>query len=140
MEPFVFNKIEQSSFNRLEVEAVILFGSHAQGTARPMSDYDFGILVSDPAILFSADRRREIYDGLYDLLSGKIKKLVNIDIVFLKDASMELQSHAAKHGIPLYEQTPHSFARFRERVMDEYADFAPLRKIFTRAILSRIPQ
>ena len=130
---------ERSALESIGIEALILFGSRAQGLEGPLSDFDFGILLSDRKMRFSPQKRKNIYDALYDLLSAKINRLVDIDIVFLEDASMELQSHAAKYGIPLYERNPNSFARFRERVMDCYADFAPLREMFTHAILSRIP-
>lgn len=127
---------EKRILERLPIEALVLFGSQAQGTARKGSDYDFGVL---PSRLLSVEERKKVYDALYDLLSAKIQQLVNIDIVFLPEASMELQTSAATFGILFYERQPHAFARFRERVMDAYADFAPLRRIFHNAILARIP-
>lgn len=130
------NQKGKKIIERLDIEAVILFGSRAQGLAGTASDFDFGVLLAHSV---SRERRTQIYDTLYDLLSSKIKELTNIDIVFLYDAPMELQSHVARYGIPLYERNIHSFARFRERVMNEYADFAPLREVFHKAILSRIP-
>ena len=126
---------EKKILERLPIEALILFGSQAQGTAGKLSDYDFAVL---PSKHLFPEERKHLYDALYDLLSAKIRQLVNIDIVFLPDASMELQSGAARFGIPLYERSPHTFERFRERVMDIYADFAPLRRIFHNAILARI--
>jgi len=136
MNIFTLTTKEKRILQGLPVEALVLFGSQAQGTAREGSDYDFGVLPS-PALAVS--ERKKIYDSLYDLLSGKIQQLVNIDIVFLPGASLELQASAATFGIPLYEGTRHAFARFRERVMDAEADFAPLRRVFHNAILARIP-
>ena len=133
---FDFSAQEQDAMRRLSVAALVLFGSQAQGTARKGSDYDFGVLPSHP--LTTAERKK-VYDSLYDFLSGKIQQLVNIDIVFLPGASMELQTSAAAFGIPLYERTSYAFVRFRERVMDAEADFAPLRRLFHQAILARIP-
>lgn len=127
---------EKKILEKLPIEALILFGSQAQGTAGKLSDYDFAVL---PSKRLSPDESKQLYDALYDLLSAKIRQFVNIDIVFLPGASMELQSSAARSGIPLYERSPHTFDRFRERVMDIYADFAPLRRIFHNAILARIP-
>ncbi len=117
------------------IEALILFGSQAQNTASKLSDYDIGVLIQ-PGKKYS---HKHVYDAMYDLLSEKINQLVDIDIVFLRDAPLELQHHVAKYGIPLYEQTVYSFARFRESVMLTYADFAPLRKIFQAATFARIP-
>ena len=139
MEEFVFTEEEKRELERFGVAAVVLFGSRAQGLARPKSDYDIGVLVADKGILRSLERRREVYDAVYDLVSGKIQELLNIDIVFLEDAPAELQSHAAKHGVPIFEADPKAFLRFKEYVMLMYADFAPYRELFHRAILSRIP-
>jgi hypothetical protein len=72
------------------------------------------------------------------MLSSKIQSLVNIDIVFLESAPGELRAHVMKYGKPIFEANVNVFADFRERVMTEYADFAPLREIFHRGILARI--
>lgn len=138
MRELQFSEEEQKTLRRLGVEAVILFGSHAQGIEGPLSDVDVGLLVALDVQHVPA-RRRVLYDTIYDLLSAKIQKLVDIDIVFLCEAPMELQSHVARYGVVLYEAAPHIFSRFRERVMERYADFAPLREIFHKAILARIP-
>lgn len=127
---------EKRIIEELPLEALVLFGSQARGTSREGSDYDFAVL---PSHRLSEEERKKVYDVLYDLLSGKIQQLVNIDIVFLPGASMELQTSVASFGTPLYERAPYVFAGFRERVMDAEADFAPLRRIFQSAILARIP-
>lgn len=127
---------EKRILEKLPIEALILFGSQAQGTDRKGSDYDFGVL---PSRFLSTSERKKVYDALYDFLSAKIRQLIDIDIVFLPGAFMELQTSAATFGILLYERQEHAFARFRERVMDRYADFAPLRRLFHNAILARIP-
>ena len=129
---------EKEMFRKLGIDALLLFGSHAQGTATAMSDVDIGVILTPPA-LANTPERRHIYDVLYDFFSEKLQKFVTIDIVFLHDAPMELQSHVATHSRALYERTPDIFVRFRERVFDAYADFAPLRHIFHTAILARIP-
>lgn len=131
-----FSKREQKRLQTMRVEALILFGSQAQGLARDTSDVDIGVLLSGS---LSPEKRRQLYDVLYQLLSSKMKRLVTIDIVFLDNASMDLKSHIAFCGIPLYERSPFAFVNFRERVMRETADFAPLRAVFHNAILRRIP-
>lgn len=135
---FIFSNTEQQTFQNLGISAVVLFGSRAVGTAREKSDYDIGILFSDPKVLRSPEKRSVIYNTLYDLLSSKIQSRVNIDIVFLEGATGELRAHVMKHGKPIFEENPSVFVSFRERVMAEYADFAPLREIFHQGILSRI--
>lgn len=124
-----FTSSEKDRLHSLAVKALLLFGSRAQKVATEKSDYD--ILVLGP-------KNKKTYDTLYEILSQKINKLVNIDIVFLEDATMELQSHTAKYGVILYHDSPTTFADFREKVMQKYADFAPLRHIFQQATLKRI--
>ena len=126
---------EQMHLKKLGVTLLVLFGSRAQNSTHAKSDYDFGVLCEHSSQPFS---EKNIYDELYDLLSAKINQLVDIDIVFLRDAPMELQYHVSKYGVVLFEKSPQVFADFREQVMNKYADFAPLRSIFQNATLSRI--
>lgn len=135
---FLFSEDEKQTLQNIGVSAVVLFGSRALGTAREKSDYDIGILQNDPKILRSPEKRSAAYDVLYNLLSSKIQSLVNIDIVFLDTAPGELRAHVMKYGKPIFEISPNIFADFRERIMTEYADFAPLREIFHQGILARI--
>jgi len=125
---FSFSEKEKEIFKKLSVGALILFGSHTQGRAGELSDYDFGIIVEDRSILRSPERRKDIYDTLYDILSAHINRLVDIDIVFLENAPYELRAHVMKHGKLLFEARPGVFADFKEITMIQYADFAPLRK------------
>lgn len=135
MDTITFSPSEKAALQRLGVTAVVLFGSQARGIAGAASDYDIGVLCTG----HDTDRQKDLYDGLYDMLSPKIGKLVNIDIVFLDQAPMELCHHVAKYGSALYEAAPNTFARFKERVMIQYADFAPYRRMFQEQILRRIP-
>lgn len=135
---FTFSDAERETLKDFGISAVVLFGSRAMGTAGVGSDYDIGVLLSDSRILRSSEKRREMYDSLYEILSSKIQSFVNIDIVFLQNAPGELRAHVMKHGKPIFEANPSAFVNFRERVMTEYADFAPLREIFHQGILARI--
>ena len=130
--------LPKSELQRLGVQALVLFGSQAQGIAHKGSDYDIGVLVNDNKILQSPAERTQLYHALYDMLAELIQQLVPIDIVFLDDAPAELQMHVVNYGIPLYEADPRIFSRFKERVMDLYADFAPHRELFHKSILERI--
>ncbi len=141
METFSFTEKEKEVL-AASVEALVLFGSRARGTAGSASDFDIGVVFGAGHFPALADARTRVYNMLYDLLSShaaRVRPMANIDIVFLERAPMELQSHVAAYGIPIYERHGLAFARFRERVMDVYADFAPLRHLFHEAILARIP-
>lgn len=130
--------------DNLGVVGLYLFGSQAQGLGSPLSDIDIGVLMRSNSLLEDRSQRNKIYDALYDILSHyasrTLDRLCNIDIVFLEDPNVnfQLRYHVAKYGTPLYEYNPRDFANFKERTMDEYADFAPLRRLFTESILARI--
>ena len=130
MNTFTFTPIEEKMLLEIRVTAIILFGSQARGVAQEASDYDVGILGT---------KTKTTYDSVYDMVSAKIGKLVNIDIVFLGDAPMELQHHVASYGRALFEAKPGLFASYKEAVMDKYADFAPIRRMFQEHVLGRIP-
>lgn len=136
---FHFRDAEVSIFKGLGVSAIVLFGSRALGLAGETSDYDFGVLLNGKGLQKLKTERGELFDALHDIFSSHIKRLINIDVVFLQTAPGELQVHATNKGQVLYEEKPGAFTDFRERVMLEYADFAPLREIFHQGILSRIP-
>lgn len=138
MTSITLNNQEKIALEKIGVDALILFGSQAQNLAGPMSDFDFGALLHNNKDYFLPDSKKLIYDVIYDMLSQKINKLVNIDIVFLEQAPMELQNHVANCGVVLYQTNPFMFAQFREKVINQYTDFEPLRNIFHKAILARI--
>lgn len=120
----------------LGVEAVILFGSRALGLARPTSDVDIGVILS---VDYPAPAtHRTIYNYLYELITNQVSRPVSVDIVLLDQASVELQVHTLNHGRVLFETQPQVFARFKERVMQRVADFAPYQQLFNQATLARI--
>ena len=121
-----------------DINLVILFGSRAVGTASEKSDYDIGILLKNPGLIYDRTARTELYDAIYDLLSVRVGAPVNIDIVFLHQAPLDLQSHVMKHGQLLYEYQQGTFANYREQVMENVSDFAPHRSLFEHSIIARI--
>lgn len=123
---------------QLGVAGVFLFGSQAVGITHAKSDYDFGILLSKREIVFDYQQRNKVYDQLYDLLSAQIQQLVNIDIVFLQDADLQLRYHVVRDGQLLYLGDQKIVSDFMEQTIDLYCDFAPLRKEFQAAVLARI--
>jgi predicted nucleotidyltransferase len=129
MEELELTPDDRAVLARLGVTLMVLFGSRAQGVASPTSDYDIGVL---------APHNKAVYDAVYDLVSARANQLVNVDVVFLNEAPLELQAHVAKYGTPLYQQSTSALVDFRERVMTQYADFAPLRRLFQHATLARI--
>lgn len=132
-----FSTSEEEILRRLGVTGVVLFGSQARGNAGAASDYDIGVL-REVAMRDDIQEKAQ-YEALYDMFSAKIGKIVDIDIVFLDAAPLELQMHVARYGNPLFEAKSGVFATFKETVMIQYADFAPYRLMFQKQMLGRIP-
>lgn len=135
---FSFSEKEKLGMQKLGIAALVLFGSRARGLEKKNSDYDIGVLTDGKMGIFQYDRKAELYNILYDTFSSHINKLVNIDIVFLEDASVELQAHVTKYGKVIFEADKSAFSNFKERAMIKCADFAPLKTIFHTGILSQI--
>lgn len=130
--------LPKKKLEKLGVIGIYLFGSQAQGVSGALSDFDFGILLENPEILRDIEKRKKIYDELYDIFSGQIKKLCDIDIVFLQDVYLQLQYHAVSQGKIIYQKAPKILEDYKEKLIEQYADFAPLRREFHKAILERI--
>jgi len=131
-----FNREDTKQLRALGVEAVYLFGSRAVGRETPRSDFDFAVLMAKTG----HRRGDEVYDKLYDLLSPHCPRTLDndvIDIVFLRDAPLELQMHIIRYGRVLYDAAPRSRANFEARTTLLYADYRPLLDIFDDAILQR---
>jgi predicted nucleotidyltransferase len=123
------NLVEKEKLKNLGVKALILFGSQAQGIANSNSDYDFYVV---------GNKNNETYEFLYDLLSNKINKQINIDIVFEEEATMELKNHLVKYGQVIYQENENVFPNLKAQIMTLYQDFAPYRQMFQSATLARI--
>lgn len=129
---------QKKNMEKLGIAGIFLFGSRAQGMAGKTSDFDFAILVKNREILSDIAEKKKIYNELYRLLSEQIKTLTNIDIVFIQNADLQFRHHVAKDGVLLYLGDQKIISNFLETTMESYADFAPLRFEFHKAILQRI--
>jgi predicted nucleotidyltransferase len=114
---------------KTDINAVVLFGSQAQGSANEASDYDIFVI---------GKKTRENYDLVYDVLSNKINKITDLDIVFEESAPGELKNHVVKYGQVLFQKDDLVFPNFKQRAIIEYSDFAPVRAIYSNATLARI--
>ncbi len=132
---FNFPKIKMEE---LGVAGIFLFGSQAQKIAGPASDFDFAVLLKEKAVLRDYKQRSGIYNELYDILSSQINELRNIDIVFAQGADLQFRHHIAHDGLLLYIGDEKVVSDFLENTMEDYSDFAPLRRQFHEAILQRI--
>lgn len=118
------------------VTALYLFGSHALGKASELSDYDYAVLMPTAG----HGKGDPLYQDLYALLSEVSERSLKndiIDIVFLRDAGLELAFHVIRYGKVLYEGDLTARLNFEERIMKLYCDYKPVLDSFDKAILER---
>lgn len=92
-----------------------LFGSHARGTAGPLSDIDIAVLTKDGV---SFDR---IEVDLFNDLTRALKT-DTIDLVNIATASPLLAHRAVLTGIPLLRHNRHREAVLTTRILHRYED------------------
>ncbi|MEW6610311.1 MAG: nucleotidyltransferase domain-containing protein [Patescibacteria group bacterium] len=121
----------------LGVTALYLFGSRALYVEGPLSDYDFGVLMQREGHA----RGDEAYQQLYDVLSPLCPRTQEndiIDIVFLRDAPLELRYHVIRYGRVIFDNDSRARLRFEEHTTLAYCDYRPLLTMFDQMILARI--
>ena len=119
------------------MKAVYLFGSRAQGMESPVSDYDYAVLMAQKGY----QKGDKTYLKLYDILSEISPRTLEndvIDIVFLKDATLELKFHVIRYGRVLYDADPKARADFESQTTLLYCDYRPLLDEFDQAILKSL--
>lgn len=131
-------RLPADKLKKLNIGLVYLFGSRAEGMAGSSSDFDVGVVFTDPKII--RGNTTEVYNALYDIFSDifDLSNFKTMDIVFLQRASLELRFDAISHGLVLFEISSDFRADFEERVEMLYRDFKPLLDGFNRAILERV--
>jgi len=100
-----------------QVSLAYLFGSQADGTVGPLSDYDLGVLVEQP----SADVRYRLSHALSRVLGTD-----RIDLVLLNDAPIELAYGIIAQGRLLYERSLATRVEFEAGVLSRYGDYVPI--------------
>lgn len=124
----------KNTLRDLGAEALYLFGSRVQGAEGPLSDYDFAVLMAKDG----EKRGGKIYDAIYDVLSPLCPRTLEndiIDIVFLRDAPLELKMHVVRYGKLLLDENPRTRVKFEEETTLLYCDFRPILDMFDKAIL-----
>ena len=83
-----------------EVQAALLFGSHATGRARAESDVDVAVLLQAAP---TSTNRKQLLMSLAGAL-GKELGSDRLDLVLLNDAPPKLAFHVLKHGIVAFDR------------------------------------
>ena len=117
-----------------DVIALYGFGSLVEGTLKPLSDLDFGILLSDS--LNKQERFRKSIN-----LIGIFNKRLNtdeVDLVILNDGPFGFAYNIVKTGKLLYCLDQRRLIDFVEETTKMYLDFKPTRDRFDRTFLEGI--
>ena len=119
-----------------KVGIVYLFGSRTHGLSGSASDFDVGIVFTDP---HQTKNLVEIHPILYNLFSKVFPVTFDndIDIVYLQEASLHFQFQIILEAKILYEVNPIFRADYEERTIKDYLDFQPIERICSEAILER---
>ena len=117
-----------------DVLVLYLFGSGAQNRLQPLSDLDFGILLSRRL------NRKRRFEKQIELI-GKFNDFFGadeIDLVILNDAPPRFSFSILKHGKLLFLRDKKAVIDFREQVLNDYLDFKYFREDFDRAFMEGI--
>jgi len=109
------------------IQAVYLFGSHAEGRARRDSDIDLAIVPQDRSV------RQCRLDLLTDLAANGFD---NIDLTFLDTDDVVLKHQAVRLNQVIYQTPDFDRGETYSRIIREYLDFQPTLAV-QRAALKR---
>jgi len=116
-----------------DVVAAYVFGSVAQGRARPQSDVDIAVLLRDDLDAEERFARRL-------RLGGEVERVIGrpTDLVVLNDAPPLLQHQVLKHGRLIFERDRAARVEFEVRAGQIYADLRPMYDFFAAALFKEI--
>lgn len=101
-----------------EIKLAYFFGSKANGTDGPLSDYDFAVYVTEK----ERKKRFELKLDLMAKLSQELKTDA-VDVVILNDTeSPELKYSIVHDGKLIYEAEPYRVL-VEPKILNEYFDF-----------------
>jgi len=118
----------------IDVAAIYLFGSRAQGTAGPRSDVDLAVVVR-------ADMdERQRFSKRMALLDDATRALGTdaVDVVVMDDAPSVLAHRVLRAGRLLAERDPQRRARVVENVMRRYLDERWLHTVLDEGLQRRV--
>lgn len=117
-----------------DVVALYAFGSLAEGNIRPLSDLDFGLLLSN-----SLNRHQRSEKHL-DVLGqfNRILQTDEVDLVLMNDAPPRFSHRILNTGRLIYVSDRDQIIDFFERTSRSYLDFKFLRDRFDNVFLQGI--
>ena len=117
-----------------DILALYAFGSLIENKLQPLSDLDFGIVLSTKL------SRKENFDKHLDLIGifNNVFRTDEIDLILMNDAPPRFTYHIIKTGKLLFMGNKGKLAEFQEFVIKHYLDFKYYRDEFDSAFLKGI--
>ena len=115
---YIKNKLALFFADKQYIAFSYLFGSMAKNAITPLSDIDIAVFVDvEKASADLFDLKLKELTALYRLLGTE-----NIDLVFLNDAPLALNSRIVKQGILVFERDEQLRVKFEENIIRDYLD------------------
>jgi predicted nucleotidyltransferase len=117
-----------------DVVAAYLFGSHVSGKARPESDVDTAVLLSEEDGVVRFERRLRMMSEVSEVCGREA------DVIVLNDAPPILQHQVLRHGRLIFERDRRARVEFEVRAGKVYADLKPMYDFHTCDLLQKIKE
>lgn len=117
-----------------DVLAAYLFGSQATDQARPDSDVDVAVLLSEADSVTRFQRRLQLTTEVSDICGHEA------DVIVLNDAPPILRHQILKARHLLYERDREARVTFEVNAGKVYADLKPQRDFFRQALFREIKE
>ena len=119
MDKDIQKKLQALFAGEENISLAYLFGSQVTGKVGPMSDYDFGILVTLGADLASL-RARVLHKIIMALGTEAV------DLVILNQSPLDLAHAIMAGGSVLYQRDMATRVEYEAQVMSRYGDYLPV--------------
>jgi predicted nucleotidyltransferase len=126
----LFQKISRTLKSEPDIAFAYLFGSVAKGRNGPLSDVDVAVYFSPEGDARSRFRRQiQLTSKLNNVLERD-----DVDVLRLQDAPLDLAREIVEHGKLLFCHDDNLRVDFVFRVVRDYLDAEPLRKLEWEAL------
>ena len=119
-----------------DVVALFAFGSLARNALKPMSDLDFGIIISPRLDKIQRFEKHMELIGLFN----DFLRTDEVDLIDMNDASPKIAFEILKTGKLLFCNDRTALTDFRERLVKFYLDFKHVREAFDSVFLKGISE
>lgn len=131
--------VRQFFTGRAGVMAVYLFGSRADGRARPGSDLDVAVLFDDDAVTRDSSPLQRARTLCWAEELGRLCG-IGVDMIDLGAAGLVLTHEVLLRGVRVLESDVARVRSFEARALVAYLDFLPIEHRFATAAIRAVRQ